>query len=177
MPTFTFSQISDAFERVYGSDERMKLQRMGDVGMFPRPGRGALLPYTWQHARRIVLAMEMNAMGLPLAEVTRRFESNWKKYNDWCVKAERGGREGRPAEFLYYCRQPGNESDEPVIGISKAELAKLWTEYLRGRLPRFSAINLSMRLAAMKQALKQTPPRLRGRPRSSTTDPDEGEAA
>jgi len=161
--TFTLSQISDAFVRVYGDSERMKLERMSDAGMFPRARKGALLPYTWQHIRKIVVAMELHgSMGFALAEVARRFESNWKKFNDWCVGAERGGQGGRPAVFLYYIGS--NEDDEPVIGISKAELAKHMKDYLAGRLPTFRAVNLSMRLAEMKKALEQTPPRLRGRP-------------
>src|SRR5262249_54918981 len=113
--TFPLSQISDAFVRVYGDSERMKLERMSDAGMFPRPGKGALLAYTWLDVRRIVFAMEMHSMGIPLAEAARRLKSNWKKFNDWCVKAERGGQGGRPPEFLYYIGS--NEDDELVIGI------------------------------------------------------------
>ena len=162
MSKFAFSQLVDAHAIVYGDAERMKLERMSDTGMFPKAGKGALLPYSWAHVRRIVLAMEMHAMGLPLAELARRFDANWPKYNDMCVKAERGGQGGRPPEFLYYIG--GNEDDEPVIGIPKTELVKAWKEYLSGRLPRFLAVNLTMRLAEMKKALEATPPRLRGRP-------------
>jgi len=164
--TYVFSQVVDAHARAYGPDARMSLERIGDVGMFSKPGKGALLAYTWERdIRRIVLAMEMHVMGVPFAEVARRFKSNWKDYNAWCVAAERGGQGGRPPVFLYFI---GDANDEPVIGIPAAELAKYWKEAIEGRLPRFSMVNLTMRLAAMKKALEASPPRARGRPRKAT---------
>jgi hypothetical protein len=168
---FLFSQVADAFQKVYGKDARSRLDRMCDLGLFAQVGRGGLVSYGRTDIRKIVVCMELAAAGAAIAEIVRQFASDWKTYNGFCKDAER---EDRTADvFLYIVREaddvPG--SVPKVVTMTAREFGKLFDAYLRGGVgaPRLVGTNLSMHLRRMRETLKVTPARMRGRPRKNAT--------
>src|SRR5262245_50448173 len=121
---FLFSQVQDAFVRVYGPDARTKLDRMGDEGMFPRVGRGGLVKYRWLDISRVVLAMELAVMGTSVAGCAR---ADWKKYDQFCKRADCASRDGAADVFLYLIRRTSDPAGSPpeVVDMSAHELGGL----------------------------------------------------
>jgi hypothetical protein len=151
----------------------LKLERMGDIGMFAKVGRGGLVNYGWADCCRIVLAMELTATGTTIAECARSFASDWKTFDRFCKRADAASTDRTADVFLYVIRRASDPPGSPpqVVDMPAAELGKLWSAWLSGgeNAPRFVATNLSRQLRRMREALEATPPRLRGRPRKNAT--------
>jgi hypothetical protein len=167
--TYLFSHIEAALAHAYGELARGQLNRMTAVRMFPQVGRGGLVKYRWEHIRKIVVAMELAEFGVSIRSSARLITSHWKYLNGFCERAEKASRENRAAILMYLLRHAVTKDDNrlPHVDVVNADhVGTLLARLAEGNeLPRLAATNLTARLKSMDEALKQTKPRYRGRPK------------
>jgi hypothetical protein len=153
---FHLREIDAALTWIYGAGVRRKFSRMVSERLFPRVGRGGLVRYTRTHVRQTIVGVELNELGLTFPSIARLFRSNWKTINEFCDRAERADREGKP-DVLLFVRGRRKDAEMPSIGIITIDEMHLIKQALAREAdpPRFSATNLTAQLKRMSEALER----------------------
>jgi hypothetical protein len=142
---------------------------MTAMRMFPQVGRGGLVKYRWEHIRKMIIAMELAGFRVSIRVSARLIKSRWKYLNGFCERAEKASGPNRAPIIMYLLRHAAalHDNPPPHVGVASADyVGTLLARLAKGNeVPHFAATNLTARLKAMEEGLKQTQPRYRGRPK------------